>query len=42
MENKFYILPKLPYEYNALQPFMSEEQLMIHHRRPYITFLILE
>jgi Fe-Mn family superoxide dismutase len=31
MENKFYVLPKLPYEYNALEPFMSEGQLSLHH-----------
>ena len=29
--DKFYTLPKLPYEYNALVPYMSEEQLKIHH-----------
>ena len=33
MENKFYILPKLPYEYNALEPFISEEQLRLHHSK---------
>jgi len=33
VENKFYLLPKLPYEYSGLQPFISEEQLMIHHSR---------
>ncbi len=31
MDNKFYVLPKLPYSYKDLEPFMSEEQLMIHH-----------
>jgi Fe-Mn family superoxide dismutase len=29
--DKFYTLPKLPYDYNALVPYMSEEQLKIHH-----------
>jgi Fe-Mn family superoxide dismutase len=29
--DKFYSLPKLPYDYNALMPYMSEEQLKIHH-----------
>jgi len=29
--DKFYTLPKLPYDYNALSPYMSEEQLKIHH-----------
>ncbi|HID20627.1 MAG TPA: superoxide dismutase, partial [Methanophagales archaeon] len=28
---KFYLLPKLPYEYNDLEPHISEEQLTIHH-----------
>ena len=32
MENmKSFSLPKLPYAYNALAPYMSEQQLMIHH-----------
>jgi Fe-Mn family superoxide dismutase len=30
-KNKFYVLPQLPYKYDALQPHMSEEQLRIHH-----------
>jgi Fe-Mn family superoxide dismutase len=30
-ENKFYVLPKLPYGYKDLAPYMSEEQLQIHH-----------
>ncbi len=28
---KSFTLPKLPYEYNALAPYISEEQLRIHH-----------
>ena len=28
---KSFSLPKLPYAYNALAPFMSEQQLTIHH-----------
>jgi len=32
-KNKFYILPKLPYEYKDLAPHMSEEQLKIHHSK---------
>ncbi len=31
MEKKFYVLPKLPFGYNDLEPHMSEEQLTIHH-----------
>ncbi|MCW4041383.1 MAG: superoxide dismutase [Candidatus Bathyarchaeota archaeon] len=33
MKNKYYILPKLPYEYNALEPIISQELLTIHHDR---------
>jgi len=33
MENKFYVLPSLPYAYNALQPFISETQLTLHHQK---------
>jgi Fe-Mn family superoxide dismutase len=32
-ETKFYVLPKLPYEYKDLAPYMSEEQLRIHHSK---------
>ena len=31
--NKFYSLPKLPYDYKALAPAMSEEQLTLHHTK---------
>jgi len=30
-QNRFYALPKLPYDYAALEPHMSKEQLTIHH-----------
>jgi len=30
---KLYVLPKLPYDYAALKPYMSEEQLRIHYER---------
>jgi Fe-Mn family superoxide dismutase len=30
---KFYVLPKLPYDYKDLSPHMSEEQLRIHHTK---------
>jgi Fe-Mn family superoxide dismutase len=34
MENqKFYTLPKLPYGYKDLEPYVSEEQLTIHHQK---------
>ena len=31
--SKFYSLPKLSYEYNALAPYISEEQLKLHHQK---------
>ena len=30
---KGYILPKLPYGYKALAPYVSEEQLTLHHQK---------
>jgi Fe-Mn family superoxide dismutase len=30
---KFYTLPELPYEYKGLEPYISEEQLKIHHQK---------
>jgi superoxide dismutase, Fe-Mn family len=30
-ETKQYVLPELPYAYNALEPYISEEQLRLHH-----------
>jgi Fe-Mn family superoxide dismutase len=31
MKSKFYELPALSYDYKALEPYISEEQLRIHH-----------
>ena len=31
MEKKFYELPALPYGYKDMEPYISEEQLKIHH-----------
>jgi len=31
--NKFYVLPKLPYDYKDLIPYVSEEQMRIHHTK---------
>ena len=31
--NKFYSLPNLPYEYKDLAPYISEEQLKLHHSK---------
>lgn len=33
MESKLYTLPKLPYGYGELAPYISEEQLKIHHTK---------
>jgi len=32
-ETKFYSLPKLDFGYNELEPFISEQQLMLHHQK---------
>jgi len=32
-KSKLYTLPTLPYDYSALVPFISEEQLKIHHQK---------
>ncbi len=32
-KGKFYVLPKLPYNYKDLEPYVSEEQLKIHHEK---------
>ncbi len=32
-DTRFYTLPKLPYEYTALAPYISEEQLKLHHQK---------
>jgi len=32
-QTKFYVLPKLEYEYKDLVPYISEEQLRIHHSK---------
>jgi Fe-Mn family superoxide dismutase len=33
MAGKMYSLPKLPYDYTALAPFISEQQLTLHHTK---------
>lgn len=35
---KFYTLPDLPYGYNALAPFMSEQQLRLHHLKHHAAY----
>lgn len=32
-DSRFYTLPKLPYDYPALAPYISEEQLKLHHQK---------
>jgi Fe-Mn family superoxide dismutase len=32
-DNRFYTLPELPYDYAALAPHISEEQLRLHHTK---------
>jgi Fe-Mn family superoxide dismutase len=32
-KNNFYTLPELPYGYKDLEPYISEEQLKIHHQK---------
>ena len=39
MEGKLYELPKLPYAYNALEPYISEEQLTIHHDKHHQAYI---
>lgn len=35
---KFYTLPDPPYEYDALAPFMSEQQLRLHHLKHHAAY----
>jgi Fe-Mn family superoxide dismutase len=32
-QNKLYVLPQLPYGYKDLEPYLSEQQLMMHHQK---------
>lgn len=38
-KTKFYVLPQLPYEYKDLAPYMSEEQIKIHHSKHHQTYV---
>ena len=38
-DKKFYALPDLPYAYNALEPFISEVQLKIHHDKHHAAYV---
>lgn len=39
MIQKFYTLPKLPYAYTDLEPFISSEQLIIHHKKHHASYI---
>ena len=34
--NKVYVLPELPYGYSDLEPYISEQQLRIHHDKHHL------
>jgi Fe-Mn family superoxide dismutase len=36
---KSFTLPKLPYDYNALAPYISEEQLKLHHDKHHLAYV---
>ena len=38
-EEKFYVLPELPYGYKDLAPHMSEEQLKLHHDKHHAAYV---
>jgi Fe-Mn family superoxide dismutase len=37
--NKFYVLPDLPYGYSDLAPYISEQQLRIHHDKHHLAYV---
>lgn len=39
MVEKFYSLPDLPYDYKALEPYISEEQLRLHHDKHHAAYV---
>ena len=38
-EKKLYSLPELPYAYNALEPYISEAQLRLHHDKHHAAYV---
>jgi Fe-Mn family superoxide dismutase len=36
---KSFVLPKLPYDYSALAPYISEQQLMLHHDKHHLAYV---
>jgi Fe-Mn family superoxide dismutase len=39
METKKYELPKLSYEYNALEPYVDAETMMLHHNKHHAAYV---
>jgi superoxide dismutase, Fe-Mn family len=39
VNNRFYTLEELPYAYNALEPFISEAQLRLHHDKHHAAYV---
>ena len=39
MEKKLHILPELPYAYDALEPFISKEIMMLHHDKHHAAYV---
>jgi Fe-Mn family superoxide dismutase len=39
-DKKFYVLPDLPYAYNALEPSISDAQLRLHHDKHHAAYVI--
>ncbi len=39
VDKNFYALPELPYAYNALEPFISEAQLRLHHDKHHAAYV---
>ncbi|MDO8593209.1 MAG: superoxide dismutase [bacterium] len=39
MQQKQYLLPDLPYGYNELAPYISEEQLKLHHDKHHLAYV---
>jgi Fe-Mn family superoxide dismutase len=39
MENKFYLLPELTYNYDELAPYISADQLKIHHQKHHNSYV---
>lgn len=38
-DNRFYSLPELPYAFNALEPYISEAQLRLHHDKHHAAYV---